>query len=326
MTTTLTRGPLLLASSLALLLAACGGSDTSPPGAADRLEVAASFQPIDEIVRKVGADRVSVLALTNPGAEAHDAQLTAKLLERVANADAIFYLGQGFQAGVEDGIATLDDSVKRVDLLEGLTLLQPTEHANEGDDGDESSDHADHEEGLAGGKDPHVWLSPLNVIAMTEATAEALSSIDPDHAGEYSSNASAYIAELTELDTEMATTLATCANSTFVTSHEAFGYLADRYGLTQLPISGLSPEDEPSAKQLEDIAAEAQQAGASVIFVEDELAAGLAETLAQELGLTTVVLMTFESLTSEQLAAEVTYASVQRDNLAALSTALDCST
>ena len=162
------------------------------------------------------------------------------------------------------------------------------------------------------------------MIAMTNDVAASLSTLDTANAATYRANAEAYVARLTALDETMASGLRQCVSRTFVTNHRAFGYLADRYGLTQIPIAGLSPDDEPSTKQLEAIAAEARRAGATVIFVEENLSPALADTLAGELGISTTKLQTLETLTTDQLHEGVGYVTAQEANLSALRKGLNC--
>jgi zinc transport system substrate-binding protein len=317
----------------ACVIAGCGGSDT--PGATTSTDevptIAAALWPIEEILREVGGDRIEILRLTSPGSEAHDTQLTAKMLEDLGRSAAVVYLGQGFQPSVERGIEDLPDRVARLDLLAGITLLEGADghdgsHAVEDPAGaaTDETDAGHEEEGLAGGKDPHVWLSPANMILMTRQVTGLLTEIDPTNTAAYEGDSARYVAELTALDSSMSASLTSCETTTFVTNHQAFGYLADRYGLSQLAISGLSPEDEPSAQELEQVAAEATEAGVTAIFVEENLNPALAETLANELGLSTEVLQTLESLTSDQQAAGITYVSAQQANATAIATALRC--
>jgi zinc transport system substrate-binding protein len=314
------------------VLAACGSSDDTDSSTASdssKPTVAASFQPIEEIARRVAGDRVNVVGLTPPGAEAHDVELTAQELESLNETKGVVYLGDGFQPGVESELAALDASVARIDLLKDLTVLPATgrdeEHSEEEGDEEHSEEEGDeHSEEEGGENDPHVWLAPTNMVAMTREMITAMSAIDPDGAETFSANGEKYIAELTALDNEMEASLATCSSRTFVTNHQAFAYLANRYDLTQVPISGLSPDAEPSAQELEAIAEEAREAGVKYVFVEANLSDKLAKTLADELGLSTLVLQTVETLSTEQIADGVTYISAQRENMAALTKGLDC--
>ena len=302
------RRSLFAVTVTVLLAASCASSSGQTRATTPGVRVAAAFYPIEEILHRVGGDLVDVVDLTPPGAEAHDVEMTAKQLEALHSTAAAYFLGQGFQKSVQRSIESLEQAVVKVDLLRGIPLL----------------DAGSTGETLDGGLDPHVWLSPANMIAMTNDVAASLSTLDTANAATYRANAEAYVARLTALDETMASGLRQCVSRTFVTNHRAFGYLADRYGLTQIPIAGLSPDDEPSTKQLEAIAAEAMRAGATVIFVEENLSPALADTLAGELGISTTKLQTLETLTTDQLHEGVGYVTAQEANLSALRKGLNC--
>jgi zinc transport system substrate-binding protein len=297
---------MLVLGLLAAALTACSNGTNRDDGIT---QVAVAFSPIEEIVRQVGGDKVGVITLVPPGEEAHEYDPTPKQLTQLAEADVVFYLGQGFQPNVEKALESLPASVQRVDLLAGLTLLPVTSQLP-GTDGDAEG------ETLADGNDPHVWLSPRNMRAMADAVATQLGS---------AADAATYDAALAALDSEFAAGLARCRSPYIVSSHRAFAYLADAYGLQAVAIAGVSPSEEPSAKTLEAIAAFARSNDVTTIFFEENLPEDLAKTLADEVGATTGVLDTIESLSADQLKAGDDYLSLMRDNLAALRQGLGCS-
>jgi zinc transport system substrate-binding protein len=307
-----------LAAALPLALVACGDDSDNRTGDAERLTVAAAFYPVETIVRSVGGDAIDVVTLVPPGEEAHEYEPTPHQLTELGEADVVVYLGQGFQPNVEKALESLPDSVIRLDLLDGLTLLPVTEQlpGTEGEAGGES---------LATGDDPHVWLDPSNMQAMTATVAAALADADPDGADGYDERAAEYDATLAALDQEFTDGLATCESDVLVTSHRAFGYLAAAYDLTQIAIAGISPTEEPSAKSLEAVATFAKDNGVTTIFFEENLPDDLAATVASEIGADTDVLDPVESLSSEQLDEGADYLSVMRQNLTALSAGLRCS-
>lgn len=309
--------PVSLAVALPLALVACG-DDNGSSGSADRLTVAAAFYPLETIVRSVGGDAIDVVTLVPPGEEAHEYEPTPQQLTELGEADVVVYLGQGFQPNVEKALESLPDSVVRIDLLDGLTLLPVTEQlpGTEGEAGGES---------LASGDDPHVWLDPSNMQAMTAAVAAALGDADAAGADGYTQRAVEFDATLATLDQEFSDELAACESDVLVTSHRAFGYLAAAYDLTQVAIAGISPSEEPSAKSLEAVAAFAKDNGVTTIFFEENLPDDLAATVASEIGAGTDVLDPVESLSTEQLDEGADYLSVMRQNLAALSAGLRCS-
>ena len=267
----------------------------------------ASFYPLAEAASKVGGDLVSVQNLTPPGVEPHDLELAPDDIEAIATADVIVYLGGGFQPAVEDALAEAEHAVT-VDALNAVaTNAAPASEA---------------EEGLT--VDPHVWLDPARYEEIVRAVADALAKADPANEATYAANAQAYIAQIAALDEEFRAGLSDCERTTIVTSHEAFGYLADAYGLTQVGILGLSPEAEPDPRRLAELRDLVEREGVTTIFAEELVSPKVAETLASEAGVQVAVLNPIESLTDAQEKAGEDYLSVMRENLDTLRKALDC--
>ena len=293
-------GPLVGAIALVAAVPACvttGGND-------GRLSVVASFSPIAEAAERVGGSLVSVTDLTAPGVEPHDLELTPRQLGDVASADVVLYLGGGFQPAVEDAIG--DARGETVDVGAGIRRLD----APAGENGMST--------------DPHIWLDPVAYRRIVDTVAAALARADRAGATAFSRNARAFDEELSALDGAYRTGLATCARHVIVTSHAAFGYLAARYGLRQEPISGLSPEAEPTPQRLAQLRALVERDGVTTIFTEQLVSPKVADALASETGATTEVLNPLESLTPDQLAAGQDYVSVMRANLTKLEAALGC--
>ena len=275
------------------MLAATGcGGESAPPGTT---RVVVAFYPLAFLAEQIGGSDVHVTDLTPAGAEPHDLELNAGDVKAVQDADLVLYLGRGFQPGLEQALAERDGP--SVDLLARQRLATGT-----GEDGEPAPD-------------PHVWLDPPRFAAMAHAVATALG--DPAAAGEL-------VARLHELDGEYRRGLRSCARHEIVTSHAAFGYLAPRYGLRQIALTGLSPEAEPSPRDLERLAEQVRALGATTVFFETLVSPRLAETVAREAGVGTAVLNPIEGLTADQVDDGADYVSVMRDNLAALRKALGC--
>ena len=288
-------------------VAACGDDDSDSAGSGgDAISVVASFYPVAEAAEQVGGDRVDVNNLTPAGTEPHDLELAPDQVADLEDADVVLYLGQGFQPAVAE-IADRRDAAA-FDLLDEIQLETGASAALE-----EESD-----------LDPHFWLDPQLMITAVDEIEAALSEASPDDAATFRANAQAYEDELTALDDEFATGLGSCERDQIVTSHAAFHYLAERYGLTQLPITGLSPEAEPDPARLADLADQIESEGITTIFYETLVSPDVAETLAREAGVDAAVLNPIEGLTQDQVDAGDDYASVMRDNLAALQEALGC--
>jgi zinc transport system substrate-binding protein len=295
--------------ALPLVLAGCGAGST--PGVADgTVDVMASFYPLQFVAEQVGGDRVTVRSLTPPGAEPHDVELSPAQVSRIDGADLVVYLS-GFQAAVDDAVAQTSPA-HVVDAANDTTLMTPAEeHSHE--DGAEEHDH--------GALDPHFWLDPSRLPSVVDDVAKELSAIDPDGASEYSANAEALNQKFDALDAAYATGLATCETRTFVTSHEAFGYLADRYDLQQVGISGIDPEAEPSPARLAAVEKIVRDQHVGTIFFESLVSPKVSETLAKDLGIDSAVLDPIEGLADPA----DDYFSIAQRNLDALRMALSCS-
>jgi zinc transport system substrate-binding protein len=314
-----------LLSISALVLTACGGESsssttTTAPTVAE-LTIATAFYPLTEIVDKVTTGMsVNIVGLTPPGVGAHDHELTARQLDNLATVDAVLYLGGGLQPSVEKAVTQLSPTITVVNLMDHVQTIDAEEK-------DEDHDH-DHDHGHSDGDsdtDPHVWLDPANMASMTQAVVDTLTVLSPDSKTTLDTNAAAYIAELEQLGTAIDTTFANCASRALVTSHDAFGYFAARAKLDTVPIAGVNPENEPSAKQLEAIAKVARDAKATTVFFEAQLPDGLAKTVASAIGAKVDVVDPIETISSADLSAGKTYISIQRDNIERIAQGLRCS-
>jgi zinc transport system substrate-binding protein len=301
---------LLPALLLLPVLTGCGEGSASADG---KLTVVTAFYPLQFVSERVGGGAVNVSTLTKPGAEPHDVELTARQVAEVADAGVIVYLG-GFQPAVDDVVKQNggDRAFDATTAVEMIAVQEADDHAEEGDA------HAEEEHG---GTDPHVWLDPTRLAAIADKMAERLGKADPAHAADFTARAAALRTELTALDDEYRAGLANCARRELVTSHTAFGYLANRYELTQIGITGIDPETEPSPQRLAAVAAEAREHGTTTIFFETLVSPKVAETIAKEVGAQTAVLDPIEGLTDDS----ADYFSVMRANLTALKLGLECS-
>jgi zinc transport system substrate-binding protein len=260
--------------------------------AASPKRVVAGFYPLAWAAEQIGGKSVSVENLTPAGAEPHDIELTPREVADVQRADVVLYLSHGFQPAVEQAVRGAKG--KRVDILAGLQLRSGV--------GDE-----------AGKTDPHVWLDPVLFARAVKDVGAALGR--PTHT---------VVARLKTLDTEYRRGLARCARRDFVTSHAAFGYLAARYHLHQIPITGIDPAAEPSPRKLAELVKLVRQRHIHTIFFERLVSPKLAETVARETGAKTKVLDPIEGLTPAEAKGGANYLTLMRQNLQALRQALGC--
>ncbi|MFF2661542.1 metal ABC transporter substrate-binding protein [Kitasatospora sp. NPDC058032] len=300
-------GATALAAALTLTACGDGGGARSADG---KLNVVASFYPMEFLASTIGGEHVKVTGLTAAGVEPHDLELTAKQVGRVQKADAIVYL-KGLQPTVDKAVA--DSHAKyRIDA----TAAAPLEDHHLPEDHAEGDGH-DHHDEAAG--DPHIWLDPTRYAAVARSVGDGFARADPAHAADYRRNTDELVGRLTTLDQEFKDGLKDTKTRTFVTSHAAFGYLAEAYGLTQVAINGVDPESEPTPARLADVQKAAKENGATTIFFETLVSPKLAETVAKDLGLRTAVLDPLEGVKDP---AKDDYLTVMRQNLANLQTAL----
>ena len=331
------------AAATALALSACSSAASSGDSSSKdgSLTVMASFYPLKYLAEKIGGEHVSVTSLTPEGAEPHDLELSPKMVDSLSSADAVIYLA-GFQSAVDEAIEqqapkTVIDVSSAAELVEaGSDANHPAEeeeatdetqsgeteahdHDHEGHD-HEGHDHAGHDHHHDMSADPHFWLDPIRMAKAATLVGDKLAEADYAHADTYKANAKALAEELTTLGDTLVTKTSKCQVKTFVTAHTAFGYLADRTGLTQVGISGLDPESSPSPARLAEIGQIAKEQGVTTIFTESLIDPKVAQTLADDLGITTAVLDPIESQTD----ASKDYAAVMQANIDALTKANNC--
>lgn len=284
----------IAALGTAVLLAGTSGcsafSDDSASG--DGVRVTTAFYPLQYVTERVAGDAATVENLTSPGAEPHDMELTIGQTAAVAEADLVVHEG-GFQPAV-DAAVEQNATGEVLDAAEVVDLE---------DD------------------DPHFWQDPVRMAALGDAVAERLSGLDPDHAADYEDNAADLRADLEALDAAYRSGLADCERSTVVVSHDAFGYLA-KYGLDMEPIAGLSPEAEPTPRDLARLQDLIAEQGITTVFSERLAPRQLTETLAEDLGIETAVLDPLEGLVDDTAGED--YLSLMEQNLAALQQANGC--
>ncbi len=309
------------AAVTALLLTGCGSGDADAAGS-DGVRVQAAFYPLQWAAERIGGDRVEVASLTPPGAEPHDLELTPQDVASLTEADLVVYL-EGFQPAVDDAVAEAGDAAWDAGRSADLSLTTAEEHGHEGETEEEHAGHA--EEGHAEGEevpDPHFWLDPTRLADVGDALADRLAEVDPDGADAFRDNAAALRTDLEALDAEMQQGLADCAVPTLVTGHDAFGYLADRYGFEVVGISGLSPSAEPTPEQLAEISTLVRERGVTTVYTETLVDPAVARTVAEEAGVQTAVLDPLEGLTDESAGAD--YLEVMRANQATLQEGQGC--
>jgi len=277
---------ILICGMLLVCAAGCRGGSAASPA---KETVVASFYPLAYAAEEVGNGAVDVENLTPAGAEPHDLEVSPQDVAAIREADIVLLLGDGFQPQLEDAAGTGKNVLRLLDTP-GLDLRP---------DGD-----------------PHVWLDPLRYAKIVGRIGQALH--EPDAAARLQ-------ARLRDLDREYRTGLAHCERREIVTSHEAFGYLAERYGLEQVAITGVSPEVEPEPAKLQHVVELVRERGVTTIYFETLVSPRIAETVARETGARTAVLNPIEGLTKNEVSKGENYFSLMRTNLRSLREGLGCS-
>ncbi|MFI1535958.1 metal ABC transporter substrate-binding protein [Streptomyces anandii] len=293
-------------------LTACSGDSAAAAGTG-KYDVVASFYPMAFLAERIGGSHVHVTSLTQPGQEPHDLEISARQTARLEESDAVLYL-KGLQPSVDEAVAQSGIGT-RIDAA-ALTTLE--EHGNEV--GGHAAAHDTHPGEESGGGDPHVWLDPVRYAQIAEGVGKAFEKGDPAHAADYRKNTAALVGELDALNTRYETGLRNTKNKVFITTHAAFGYLAERYGLTEEAINGLDPESEPSAARVRDLERMAKADGVTTVFYETLVSDRTARTVAGDAGLRTDVLDPLEGITAKSRGTD--YLQVMDSNLQALRKAL----
>jgi zinc transport system substrate-binding protein len=278
------------------LLSACSVGDDGKP------EVVASFYPLQYVAQRIVGDHAKVTNLTAPGVEPHDVELSPRQVARISGAQVVFY-EKGLQPAVDDAVKN-NGPKHRVDAADTVHLR----HGDSSEDGD---------------LDPHFWLDPTLLAKVAQSFTDEMSKADPTYAADFAAGNDRLQSDLQALDSEYRAGLKTCTTRTLVVSHDAFEYLGARYDLKVHPITGLSPDAEPSAKHLDELADLIREDHINTVFSERLASPRLADTLAGDLGIQTAVLDPIEGLTSKN--PDDDYLSLMRANLEAIRKAGGCS-
>jgi zinc transport system substrate-binding protein len=281
---------------------------TSQQTQSTKIMVVTSFYPLYDFAKNVAGDHVEVINITPAGAEPHDYEPTPQDIAKIYKAKLFIFNG--------NGIDSWGDKIQSDVKNKGVEVLKISDHL-------ESLKKNAPEKGKSNPYDPHFWLDPINATKETDLIADALIRID-DHQTEYNQNRNNFKKRLADLDQEYTAALTHCRLREIVVSHNAFNYLSNRYNLTTLYISGLTPDEEPLPYRMAEIVTLVKQKNIKYIFFETLVSPKLAETIASEVGAKTLVLNPIEGLTAQEIAQGKNYISVMKDNLSNLRIALQC--
>ncbi len=269
-------------------------------------QVTASFYPLYYFVSQIGGDKIDVKNITPAGSEPHDYEPTAQEIARIETSDLLVLNGSVEAWGNKIRNNLKDTNVRIVEAGGGLLTKEVTEEGEKM-------------------RDPHIWLDPQLAKKQAQKITEGLIAIDPVNKMVYQENLKSLDIKFDQLDHDYKAGLSNCTSRDFITSHEAFAYLAQRYNLNQVAISGISPDEEPSAQELSRVAEFARANNVKYIFFETLVSPKLSETIANEVGAQTLVLDPIEGISDDDVVLGKNYFTVMEDNLKNLRIALGCS-
>jgi len=277
------------------------------PEVSPKLRIIASILPLMEFAKAVAGENAEVSLLLPPGAGVHTWQPRASDIIRMSEANLFVHVGGGLEPWVDDFLQSVSNKRLRVMAVANYLPLEKEKHAGE--------------EVL----DPHVWLDFGNDRTIVAHLAATLGEIDPARAASYSSAAAAYEEKLRQLDTLYAEGLKSCSSrSLLLAGHAAFGYLARRYHLEQIALTGLSPDAEPTPSAVVSMVEMARKQGIASVFMEARESPRLAELLAREIPAKIYVLNPGENLNKREWTSGITFIDLMRQNLENLRKGLDC--
>ena len=299
-----------------IILSGCSNgkqvSDENGNKETGKLQIITTFYPMYYFAKQVTGNLANVEVLIPNGVEPHDWEPTSKDMIKMQEADVFIYNSQYFETWTEKVLDSINTSnLKVVEASKGIELM----------DSNNEEEQPDHE-GSQATKDPHVWLSPVLAKKEVDNITNAIAKADPKNKEQYEKNADAFKTKLTDLDQLYKETIDKAPRKEFVTQHAAFGYLAKQYGLTQIPIAGLSPDVEPTLAKLAELTELMKKKKISVVYFEELTSPKVAQTLANETGAKAEVLNPLEGLTKDEQEQGLGYIGVMKKNLEALKIAL----
>lgn len=301
----ITLKKLSLVVLLLSILTACNMSGSN--GKDDTLHIYTSIYPLQYIVKEIAGDQVIAKSIFPPGVDAHTYEPTSKEITTLANGDAFIYMGAGMEGFAETMATALENQdITFLEIGKQDTLfLQATTQGKH-----DEHNHSD--------LDPHIWLDPVRMIQMAELITNELIDLQPEDKETFLENLSIFTGKMTALDEKFAATLEDNPHKQILVSHAAYGYWEQRYGIEQLPISGLSSSDEPSQKELASIAKLAQKTKLQHVIFEQIGSNRIATIIQEHIGAEALYIHNLEVLTEDDIKNNENYLSIMEKNLQVL--------
>lgn len=304
----------MLALSAIVFLAACGNGQEASNTNDDSLQIVTTFYPMQALTNAVVGDTTDVTVMME-NADAHDYEPSAQDIATLNEADVFVYNSEDMETFVPTLLESIDnpdltiiEAAEDIELIDGdvETVGETTEEAtdNHSEEAHAEEEHDHDHEGHSHETDPHTWLDPVNAVTQAHTIANALTEADPDNAEAYQENTEQFASDMMAVHDEYAEIFVSAENKTFLTQHAAFGYLANRYGLHQAAVTGVSDSAEPSPKRIADIVSYMEENNISVIYGQAGAASEIATTIASEIGGSVGELQSMESVDTSQYPAD----------------------
>lgn len=280
---------------LTILLTGCSNIKSEPITSSDKITIYTTFYPLYDFTKKIAGTQADVKMLVPTGVEPHDFEPSPKQIAELEKADVFIYLSSTMEPWA--------DRIKGNLEKKGVLVAKVGEK-------------------LIENYDPHIWLDPILAEKMSEDILQALTKADKKQKEVYGENFGRLRSKFQKLHKKYSDTLSNVTKREIITSHDAFGYMAARYNLKQIPIKGISPQEEPSLKKMADLSKICHEKNINYIFLETLASPKLAETLAREVGAKTLVLNPIGGLTLEEKEKGEDYFTLMEKNLVNLEKAL----
>lgn len=320
------------AASLLLMLTACGNEENdastdTKKESGDPLTVYTTIYPLQYFAERIGGDTIEAESMLPAGADEHTYEPTSKTILDIAGADLFLYNGLNLEPFADKVKETLSsEDVQIVNVGEQVEIDSAhDEHSHESEEAHTEEEHShESEDGHDhGGVDPHIWLDPLLAGQMANVVKKELIELNPDEEAVYTKNYEALLAELEQLDDNFHTMADAAAQKEILVSHAAYGYWEKSYGIEQLSVAGLSSTDEPSQKELKELADTAKEHNIRYVIFEQNVTPKIAKVIQEEIGADSLRLHNLATLTEEDIKEKKDYMSIMKQNIETLKTAMN---